>query len=292
MNRTESLAYWINERYAMKVRRKTPGKWAMLRNGWSDDPVMGTTRWCNVHREDDKVTRWMRDNWSTHESPIWWFALGRFLNYIPTLESIVEHGIYGRYRGSADPAVLPSLDGLREGLKAKRAAGKKVFTSAYTISTCGVSMDKIDYVMGVMGRIQAAEENRILPCEAPPAAASLENAHKWLTSIKGLGSFLAAQIIADMKNTKGHPLQQADDWYTWAAPGPGSMRGLEAYFGAKVSLKQFMPLLRRVKTEVEPLILPMPPICMQDMQNCMCEFSKYVKLSTGKGHARNRYRAG
>lgn len=285
MEPARALAGWINERYRMHICKEAaeamnkefpnqehPAK-AGLKYGWSDDYVMGTTRWCNVHREHDAVTKWMRQNWTSHDSPLWWFCLGRFLNYIPTLEAMAGVG--------------DDLELIRRNLKWQRDSGAKVFTSAYTISTCGVSMDKIDYVIMVMERIVAKFGQEV----CPKGIISLEEMHEELMQVKGLGSFLAAQVVADMKNTPKHPMYDADDWYTWAAPGPGSMRGLEAYFGAKVSLQQFMPLLRRVKTEVEPLLAPMPPICMQDMQNCMCEFSKYVKLTEGRGHARNRYTA-
>lgn len=285
--KTKELAYWINERYEMKLRRDerdTP-PWPL---GWSTDPVMATTRWCNVHREDDKVTRWLRENWATKDSPVWWFVLGRMLNYIPTLESIVNFGVDDGHRSAE---YLPSLDGLAEGLKARRESGEKIFTSAYTISTCGQRMDKIDYVLGVCAAVKEREEKRLL--NVPPAMGikpKLEFMFGSLTTIKGLGSFLAGQVLADLKNTPGHYLETALDRATWACPGPGSLRGLTAFYGRASTPRTFAQDLWDCKLATLPLVNPkVPAIDAQDWQNCMCEFSKYMKLSEGRGHARNRY---
>jgi hypothetical protein len=40
----------------------------------------------------------------------------------------------------------------------------------------------------------------------------------------GLGSFIAAQVVADLKYIE--PLNKRFDWQTFAASGPGSRRGL------------------------------------------------------------------
>lgn len=283
--RAEELAYWINERYAMKRRKDAQ---MLAKFGFSDDPIMGTTRWCNVHREDDKVTRWMRENWATKDSPVWWFVLGRMLNYIPTLEDIINKDIiYGDYDGDSQVRALPSLKVLADSLKARRESGEKVFTSAYTISTCGKSMDKIDYVVHYVCAAVKREEERGLPWEKLP---TLHMVFDWLTLVDGLGSFLAGQVLADLKNTPGHPLQRAPDRATWACPGPGSLRGLTAFWSRPITSTNFAGALARCKEVTMPLVdKSIPPIDMQDWQNCMCEFGKYIKLKEGRGHARNRY---
>lgn len=302
MTKTTELAYWVNERHRMhvckdaaeKMNAEFPGQeypaGPGLKYGWSDDPAMGLVRYCNVHREDDKVTRWMRTNWSTAQSPIWWFVLGRMLNYIPTLESLVDYGV-DSVSGERDEASLPSIDGIGDGLKMTRATGAKIFTSVYTISTCGESMDKIDYVMRVVAAVKDAEDN---PLVYWPDLSSLENCWKSLCMVKGLGSFLSAQVIADLKNTKGHPLAQAPDFWSWCAPGPGSIKGLQEYFYPdeewnRVTPGNFQAHIEACWKEVQPLINPsIPPIHMQDFQNCLCEFSKYERVKKG-GHVRNRY---
>lgn len=280
-HRTFDLAYWINERYDIKLRRDQG-----LPPPWTGDGVMQTVRWCNVHREDDAVTRWMRQNWhynGTH--PVWWWVLGRMLNYIPTLEVLTPDNWMSQRFGPAEIA-----DVLKEG----RRRGKKIFTSAYTISTCGKSMDKIDYVVDwVVARVKETEE--LDEKTGNTAWGSLKGAWEWMQQVDGLGSFLAAQVVADLKNTPGHPLQDAPDWWGWAAPGPGSLRGLNWYFQHRpdgtITPRMFNSAISEAYEEVMPLVHDrVPRIGMQDFQNCLCEFSKYMKVKNLNGHVRNKYR--
>ena len=270
------LSYWINERYDIKCRRESG-----LPPPWTGDPIMAGVRWCNVHREDDAVTRWMRQSWNyqgTH--PVWWWVLGRMLNYTPTLALIMS-----------EPEDRRELTWVSSLLKDERANGNKVFTSAYTISTCGKSMDKIDYVMRVVKDVQAQEHPGDLM-----KFSTLQNTWERLQGVDGLGSFLAAQVVADLKNTKGHPLQDAPDWWQWAAPGPGSLRGLSWYYRNSpegVTPRMFKSAIEQCYSEVMPLVHErVPRISMQDFQNCLCEFSKYMKVKHLNGHVRNKYRPG
>jgi hypothetical protein len=281
--------YWITERYAVKLRRQEG-----LARPWSADRIFQTVRFCNVHREDDAVTQWIRQNWSDYHSPAWWFVLGRTLNYVPTLEDIVFYGV-DSVDGARGEDSLPTLDGLRDGLKAKREAGEKIFTSAYTISTCGKKMDKIDYVLEVVEAVKAADAMTLTRF---PRTTSLQSAWEDLQGIDGLGSFLAAQVVADMKNTRNHPLAMAPDYWTFSAPGPGSLRGLSWYFYPEdmknerqcVTAGGYAVALRECRAEVDPLVAAyVPRISDQDFQNCLCEFSKYCKVKYLSGHVRNKF---
>lgn len=263
MPRTAELIYWISEREEMRKRREAnEPRW---RYGWSDDPHMGTVRYCNVRREDDKVTRYIADKWRTPDMPVSRMVLARMVNYIPSLDKMLP------YRDD--------LAGVESVLKSTRAVGDKIWTAAYTISTCGQSMDKVDYVLGVVRASQA------LP--ASSLKTTLQAAHTALQGVQGLGSFLAAQVVADLKNTPGWGLDPEDtpDWWTWAAHGPGSLAGLSAYYGQRVMPSNFKASLDSCWNDVKADV---PVMHMQDFQNCMCEFSKYMRVKEG-GHARNRY---
>jgi len=259
---TSELAYWITERYSIKLRRAQG-----LPPPWSADPVFQTTRFTNVHREDDAVTIWIRREWNRADDPMWKFVLGRMINLVGSLNELIPLGY--------------DLTAMQEQLEDRRARGLKVFTSAYTISTCGQKMDKIDYVMGVVKEVRGQEHvyRGITSCAVMA---------KELRCIDGLGSFLAAQVVADLKNTPGHPLQTAPDRFDWCAPGPGSLRGLSAYHGRVITPGTFDAAIKQAYHAVIPLVPAyVPPIDMQDFQNVMCEFSKYVKVKAG-GHARNK----
>jgi hypothetical protein len=261
---TADLVYWISEREAIRERRA-----AGMPPAWSADHIFQTVRFCNVHREDDTVTQWIRQNWNRAGDPAWKFVLGRMLNYVPTLESLKNFWSFEEF------------DGLADGLKTHRECGEKVFTSAYTISTCGKRMDKIDYVVSVVSKVMH------------PSYTSCQSAWEDLQETDGLGSFLAAQVVADMKNTHGHPLQQADDYMTFSAPGPGSLRGLSWFFHDqpdKVSAGAYHPLFKMCREHVDGVIPSwIRPIDNQDFQNCLCEFSKYMKLKRNpKAHVRNK----
>lgn len=273
--RTQELVYWINERESIRLRRESG-----LPAPWTNDPLMANVRYCNVHRENDKITKWIRSS-SVYSGavPVWTVVLARMVNRISSLEYIERH------------VALGDLTGIKEDLKTLRERGQAIWGNAYTISTCGKSMDKVDYVIDwVVAEVKKTEES-VLWRKGMGDTWSCALFFKWLTNHDGLGSFLAGQVVADLKNTKGHPLYTAHDWKTFCVPGPGSLRGLTAYFGHTVTPSTFAQHLRAVERQVMPYVSGyVAPIHMQDLQNCMCEFSKYVRIKHG-GKARNNYHA-
>lgn len=172
--------------------------------------------------------------------------------------------------------------------RATQNNGEKFWGNAYTISTCGRKMPKEDYVADhVLNSVHALQ-----PAMAALDRPTLEHYHSVLmNSVDGLGSFLAAQVVADLKHTPLHALESARDWWLWAAPGPGSKRGLDRFDGGAKGA--FTARLAQAACTVGPCIAPelLVKMDMQDWQNCMCEFDKYLRVKEG-GHVRNRYTAG
>jgi hypothetical protein len=212
-----------------------------------------------------------------------WFAMivARLFNWPPTLEEICFPHL-----------TFPELkEKWRRNLKGLRDIGKeKIFTGAYLVSTNGVKMDKIDYILdrvltpiwidGRAPKIQLLNENK---------PESLESYWTHLRQFDGLGSFMAGQVVADLKFTSD--LKNAPDWMTWAPLGPGSIRGLNRFHGRPVdkSLRQDQGLLeireaqRLIEDELEWL-LP-----AHNIQNCFCEFYKYTKIKFDGGRTRSLY---
>jgi hypothetical protein len=197
----KELEYWIRERQAILVHKRNGDPWP-----WTEDPILRDYRFCNVHREDDRVTKFIR-KWTVpqHENLLPALVLARLFNLPETLEFMGFPRVW-------EPQL--SAERVKE-----RAKHHKVFNAAYIVSTCGVSMDKVDYVFQVADKVH---KNVRLPREGD----KLSEFYSRLSSTPGMGTFLSGQVIADLKNTKDNPLQDAEDWWTWCAPGPGSLRGL------------------------------------------------------------------
>ena len=279
MGRSEDLAYWINTRDQIRARKESGQP-----PPWTGDWHMSNVRYCNVHREDDKVTKWIAKNWRTPNAKNPLLTLGmvaaRMVNWPETLELI----------GFPEDDFAEWIDYAKVIIRAQARHGIKAWTSAYTISTCGRSMLKEDYVFDhVLPQVAQRKEF---------VAATLSGMFQLLTSVDGLGSFLAAQVIADLKNTPDHPLSRAPDFWSWSAPGPGSLRGLDAYFngafgGRRITTSMYSVAIDACYNEVVTKIDPsVGRIHMQDFQNCLCEFSKYIRIKEGDGRVRNSYSAG
>ncbi len=98
----------------------------------------------------------------------------------------------------------------------------------------GLSLPKHEVVANVLdGLWQARKTLRPRPGER------LAEYHGRLKMRRGLANFMSAQIIADLKYVE--PLRSANDWVTFAAPGPGSMRGLNRVLGRPVKQKSRFP---------------------------------------------------
>jgi hypothetical protein len=266
-----SLLYWIQEREKIREQKDSG-----VPRPWTKDPILASYRFCNVRRQDDKVTRWLADNWYPHwDTPnfVANMTIARLINESPTLEFMSQ---FTEFWADWFPRVLTNR------LKSWRDQGNRVFNPAYIVTTCGKKMDKLDYV------IRVASDVRKLPRPAPDE--SLASYFGLLTTVDGLGAgFLAAQIVADLKHTP--LLSTAPDWHVWCAPGPGSMRGFNRLCGLAPDARKWnADEFRRHIKELQFAILSGANVSIdsQDVQNCLCEFDKYMRARDG-GRPKQNY---
>jgi len=245
--------------------------------GECTDPIINLYRFCNVRREDDRVTRWLKKHWRDphwkHPNFIPAMILARMVNWPPTLEKIGFPEDWDN-------------DHIIQTIHTAQSLGK-AWTGAYVITTCGAAMDKATYVVGT------AAQALVLPVYAPRPENTLDGLWTSLRGLDGLGAgFLAAQVVADVRYTP--LLQRASDWWTFAVPGPGSRRGLNRYYERTLNApwpeQTWKGGLERMRQEVTPLLPSMAPIHSQDWQNVMCEFDKWMRVRTGEGRPRSKYR--
>jgi len=260
----EDLSYWVSERRSI-LARKNAGE----PKPWTQDKILQSYRFCNVNREDDTVTKWFAENW---RAPDYWkqrnfvpaIILGRTINWPDTLE---ELGFPHRWDSEE---ILRRLDN-------RQARGVKVYTGAYMITAGPPGVRKNAFVVG------NAESYFFKPPQLDPL--SLENSWKELRTYPCVGPFIAAQIIADLKQTSH--LREAKDWMTWAGLGPGSTRGLNRLYErdlkASVSQDQGLKEMREVSKAIDF------DLCLQNLQNSLCEFDKYERVKWGQGKPRSGY---
>jgi hypothetical protein len=268
----QRLAYWINERE--NIRQKKDGG---LPPPWTDDPILAAYRFTNVHREHDRVTRWLRDQWRIPHArdPHLWHAMvvARFINWPETLQVC----------GYPEPWPQRHAEFARR-LRLRKIAACKVFTGAYIVGTNGVACDKVEHVLRVF-------DNAWNISALPQTGDTLAIAHRKLLAVEHFGSFMAAQVVADLKYTP--MLRRAADWHVWAAPGPGSVRGLNRVrhrlpLDAGWDQRAFIAELRRLREDLAKCGAPYL-YDLQDLQNCLCEFSKFERTLHGEGHPRAKY---
>ena len=263
----EKFVYYITERESIRQIKE-----GGLPKPWSADPVFQRTYFCNNDREHDKVTRWIRNNYSGVDAGVEVpnMVLARMVNKPSSLEALGWPWNY----------FVPTL--WEEVMSQKGSWG-----SAYIVSTNGRPVPKHEYIAGLL---EGVFERFTGPYAAtlPP---TLAGAHSALQGVQGLGSFMAAQVIADLKNTSGHELANAEDWHTFAAPGPGSLRGLSWFHNEKITPSKFTEALVSARQWVynnghTGLI---EHLCNQNLQNCFCEYDKFMRVSNNTGRSKRKY---
>lgn len=274
----ELLIYWIQERHDILTKRM-----AGQPKPWSKDPVFQNTYFCNVRREDDKVTQFIRKFYSPHvEDRMFEYNIifSRFINWPPTIEVI-------KYMQDHDPEwLLNYLDCL--------ASNGKIWGNAYVITTHGIPMPKAAYLCrNVLGGVYRGLDALRKACRGPSLALAAEA----LEGFEGVGPFLAGQVVADLKNTPGHPLASADDWWEFVMPGPGSIRGASWVLYGKsegVTYSTFQRAFQEIREYVDHKWVPEMGVVLhsQDLQNCLCEFDKYCRVTTGSGRSKRGYAGG
>jgi hypothetical protein len=274
----ETLLYWIVERERIRTQKETGAP-----KPWTEDGLLRDYRWCNVRRMDDRVSRWLLEHWycrwTEPADQLLAAVLARCINWPDTLSEIASD--------------FPALSAVGRRLHERKNRGDKMFTGAYVVP--GVAgEDKIDSVLLLVTSIQNLLE--VCP-EQIARLQSMRQTWDWLITFQGLGSFLAGQIAADL-SCLAFGLNWPDR-QSWAPVGPGSARGINRLLGRQkdraVRQEEFERLLPLV---VETVQLKLPDIwrdrnlIAMDIQNCLCEFDKYRRLTLGEGKVRARYDGG
>ena len=238
---------------------------------WSNDSILTEYSFCNVYRELDRVTIWIRENWrepyADHPNLPFAMAMARQINWPDTLEEI---GFPIEWRP----------DHVKTIMQERMAKKQKVYTGAYMLT-------------GTLGgtKVEQTVDKILTPLYAnfPCHFTSLEDSWKSFLPYAGFSDFMSYEVVTDLRHTKW--LEKAPDIMTWANPGPGAMRGLNRIFGRPLDSKQKKPLFIQEMRDLLALLNNTPlPLEMRDIEHCLCEFDKYERTRLGQGRPRSRYK--
>ncbi len=292
-NRLNEFWKFVCERQSIWERRFLK----KLSPPWTKDAILATQRFTNVYRELDPGTRYAID-----------FILESNCSKADKIFNIMIYRLIGRsdthrslglqYLDSFDPKQM------KEKLYAIKSSGRPTFTAAYMVSgysTMG-SKDKILNVTNIFSRLHVTFPNFY---RSLTSAKSSEEAYAIIRERDGFGNFLAYQVLIDLF----YPLKiyggkavlpfSNDDW---AAAGPGAKKGILLLLRKSSKVKDIYVmrwLFRNQSSEFVRLGLHFQylndangnivNISLANIQNCLCEFHKYIKIRDGTGRGRRRF---
>jgi hypothetical protein len=288
INAATPMFKFMEERHGIYLRRK-----AGAPKPWTSDPVLQEYRFCNVYRELDTVTIWIRENIRERfvDNKNMWFmlAIARRINHPPTLQELMAD------KKGAWPVKDFNPQRMVEILDARTARKEQVYTGAYMITAQTGAEHK-----GATKSVTTAYAN-LLPLWVDRALiisqlhGTLEGAFNAMLG-KGFawGPFMTYELVTDLRHT--HYLREASDILTWANAGPGARRGLNLLFDRP--LEQQLPA-EECNAEMQAILKAsrkewpnnknFPPLEMRDVEHSLCEFMKYVKVQKGLGRPRSKY---
>ena len=274
--------FWCRERESVRLKKEAGTPWP-----WTNDPILREGYFTNVHREDDRVTRWIdqhiRRPYATHEHLWFLMCVARVINWPPSLKALMREDAWPD-KGEYDAEQVAGV------LERRQARGEKFVGSAYRDRA---ETDPDHEAFGLKKPREIAEYKLALQWERRcdlPKSATVKAWHRWLCEVRGRGDFIAYQVCIDLMHRR--VLRETPDRETWAACGGGTLRGLNRVYGRPVKfvLSQARALdeIREVHRQLRRA-LPKMNISLADSTGVMCEVDKYLRVKLGEGKMRRKY---
>jgi hypothetical protein len=280
----DACVYWVLEREQIRLAKEGGAPWP-----WTDDPILKKYRFCCVRREDDRVTEWIhdyiREPYADH--PNLWFMLcaARVLNWPSSLSLLMDADVYPGAWPDQD-TFSPTIMGAA--LEDMARQELKVFTGAYMITAppdkgAKKTLFVANVTLGALWQDREGFQNFF--ARGP----TFHTTHERLTRYNGWGPFMAYQVIIDLRHTRY--LKDAPDRDTWAAAGPGTLRGLNRVFGRHYSA----PLAQAKALEELRVLRPvLEERCqmtfeLSEVTGIMCETDKFLRIKNNEGTVRATY---
>lgn len=256
---------------------------------WTRDPVLSKYRFCNVFREDDRTTVWFREHVReklTEEQQLFAAVTFRWFNRVTTGEVLVQHRLLEEWDSSLARSVLCNLHPL--------------VTGAFVVKTPN-GMSKLNGLVWCIEHVWARREELLAELTRHrPSGRALRAAHTLLRTLPFLGSFMAYEVVTDLRHTS--LLDEASDIQTWAAMGPGAARGLARLLGLPLKHWNYTsPVAQEEMLAHARELLELSRDRrfwpedwrqweMRDIEHSLCEWDKFERARLGEGRPKQLLR--
>lgn len=264
---TPELFGFARERYRMLLKRR-----AGEPRPWTNDAVIRDHYFCNVFREDDRVTEWFRDHVRGPQSEdprvIFNTIMFRFVNRISSGERLLAAGLFEEWD--------------RDKFRAVGMKSSPFVTAAYIIKTPN-GMDKITGLIKIFDEVWRRRDE----LTEKLVGVSLQDAHGILQALPWIGGFMAYEFVTDLRHT--FVLRDAPDKMTWANPGPGASKGLQylkngSLDGPTLLTRHMLPMMQELlelSRQDEYWPSEWPQFELREIEHLLCELSKYAAGKQG-----------
>ncbi len=283
---SERFYYFVREREHARHRKDLIGG----PGPHSEDPIIATYRFCNIDRENDAVTKWVKANVRDKFAPqgkrvlVPQILAARIFNEPECLRAILP--------------VPRGEDGMRETVKilaARKAADHKVMRGAYMMPAHGDGGKGKTVEEYYLNAVRLAWEVDWTKCT------TLADVADQLVKLKGISDFLANQVCTDLRYTLHWSFEDTPDWLDFVLCGPGTRRGVDRWDGHKLGDKKFgnrkqshyINRLLQIRDVIwsegiaSGSIDPAITTRFQDpnnLSNTFCEFDKFERALWSDGH--------
>lgn len=279
-HRLTDLLYFIEQREQARINKERG-----YAKPWCTDPIVQNYRFCNINRQDDKVTK----------------ALQTFYFYNPnmSLETLWFNLVLGRMFNNPDCLmelgyiVQWDADWFKAVLDERQARGDKLFNAAYMIHAKTQGIPKHHYLANDVFTPMWEQIG-----DAPIHSQYLRTWAIFLSQFYGMGPFMRNQVVADIRYSPYNYQTRTDranhfrDWSVYVEAGPGTMKGLNYLHNRQqgTTIKDPHAELMELQGILESI--PEMPAVFSDpnnVSNTMCEYSKFMRAKLGTGKPKQKY---
>lgn len=281
MGDTYSLdGFWdfVVERHAIwhrKVIQRNPPP-------WTDDQILRTYFFCNVFRDLDRGTGWYK-HWVARPEMRFSDLLWRTIVY----RLVNNTEIFERLGGGVPPREEwePMIATLRQEKILLNSQAYLTFPWPHVFKGIGSRTSRFEYILqqldlGFDSLVFSIEESK-----------TLEEVSFWLKLQYGIGPLVSMQIYRDLL-LAGRLKPFTDD--DWAEVGVGIKKTMLGLFGPQARSDGLMQrMMHEIRaSQMRPLSdrgfydFETRRISLCDIENCLCEYRKYVELAAGRGRKR------